>query len=83
MNVRVRFSAGLAQLVGTPHLAVTLVEEATVADLLQHLRRQHPALEQRLGLAIPIIAGRPVAQSESLTAGQEVALLLPVAGGSS
>lgn len=82
MNVQVRLSAGLAQLVGNPHLAVTLAEDATVADLLHHLRTRHPALEQRLEIAIPIISGRHAAHSECLTAGQEVALLLPVAGGS-
>ncbi|MCP4363200.1 MAG: MoaD/ThiS family protein, partial [Chloroflexi bacterium] len=62
--------------------AVTLTDEATVADLLHNLRTQHPALEQRIDTAIPMIAGRYAAQSERLSAGQEVALLLPVAGGS-
>jgi molybdopterin converting factor small subunit len=81
MTIHVRFSPGLAQLIGNPRLAVTLAEEATVADLLQYLRSQHPALNQRLDAAIPMISGRHAAQSEHLAAGQEVALLLPVAGG--
>lgn len=81
MNVNVRLSAGLAQLIGYPRLAVSLAEEATVADLLSQLRQQHPALEQRLGSAIPMIEGRHVTPAEPLLAGQEVALLLPVAGG--
>lgn len=82
MNIHVRFSVGLAQLVGNPRLAVTLGEEATVADLLDHLRAQHPALAERLDIAIPMISGRHASQSDPLRAGQEVALLLPVAGGS-
>ena len=82
MKIQVRFSAGLTQLVGHPRLAVILAEDATVADLLHYLRTQHPALEQRIDMAIPMVSGRYVAQSERLLAGQEVALLLPVAGGS-
>jgi molybdopterin converting factor small subunit len=81
MNVYVRLSAGLAQLIGHPRLAVSLAEEATIADLLAHLRQQYPVLEQRLGSAIPIIGGQHVTSAEPLLAGQEVALLLPVAGG--
>ena len=81
MNVHVRFSAGLTPLVGNSRLAVTLTEEATGADLLHHLKAEYPALEQKLGSAIPMIAGRHAAHTERLSAGQEVALLLPVAGG--
>ncbi len=81
MNVRVRLGAGLTQLVGNSRLDVTLADDATVADLLLHLRAQYPALEQKLDPAIPMISGRHAAHTESLSAGQEVALLLPVAGG--
>ncbi len=81
MNVNVRLSAGLASAAGNARLRVTLSENATVADLLAHLRRQHPALTTRLDSAIPIISGRHVSETEPLTTGQEVALLLPVAGG--
>jgi molybdopterin converting factor small subunit len=81
MTVHVRLSAGLAQLIGNPRLALTLAEEATVADLLLQLRRQYPALEGRLDSAIPMISGKHAVQSDRLVAGQEVALLLPVAGG--
>ena len=82
MRINVRLSTGLAPLAGNPRLQVTLAEDATVADLLYHLQHEHPALGQRLGSVIPMIAGRHVSPADPLTAGQEVALLLPVAGGS-
>ena len=82
MNIRVRFSAGLVPLAGNTRIVVTLPEESTVADLLQFIRTEHPALETGLGNAIPMVAGRHVGLSEQLSAGQEVSLLLPVAGGS-
>lgn len=82
MNIRVRFSAGLVPLAGNTRMVVTLPEVATVADLLQHLKVEHPAMESGLDNVIPMIAGRHVANSEHLSTGQEVSLLLPVAGGS-
>lgn len=81
MNIRVRLSAGLAQFAGNSRLVVNLAEGATVTDLLNHLRTEHPALAPRLDIAIPMVAGKHVTSSAQLTAGQEVALLLPVAGG--
>lgn len=81
MNIRVRLGAGLAPLTGNPRLVIALEEEATVADLLAHLRREYPALTPRLDLAVPMISGRHAPPAEPLMAGQEVALLLPVAGG--
>ena len=82
MQINVRLSAGMSQLIGNPRLIVTLPNEATVADLLKQLRSQYPVLEEKLTSAIPMISGRHVAQSERLTSDIEVALLLPVAGGS-
>lgn len=81
MNVRVRLSAGLAQFVGYPRLIVTLAENATVADLLDHLCIRHPSLAPKIDIVIPMIAGRHAAPADHLVDAQEVALLLPVAGG--
>lgn len=81
MTVNVRLSAGLAQAVGRTRLVVTLAEGATVADLVEHLRAEHPALASRLDLALPVVSGRHASPSDRLAPGQEVALLLPVAGG--
>ena len=81
MKVHVRLSTGLAQATGTPRLVVDLTEEATINDLLTHLRETYPALDTKLHTAIPTVSGRHVSSTEPLSAGQEVALLLPVAGG--
>ena len=81
MNVHVRLSAGLAPTGGSTRLLVNLTEEATVADLLAHLREQYPALAQKMIPAIAMVAGRPAAPSDRLVEAQEVALLLPAAGG--
>ena len=61
---------------------VNMAEGSTVMDLLDHLCTEHPALAPKLDVAIPMVAGKHATSSERLTAGQEVALLLPVAGGS-
>ncbi len=82
MNVRVRLSAGLAPTQGNSRLLITLAENATIADLLDHLCVKHPELALKISRAIPIIAGRHAAPSDHLTDSQEVALLLPAAGGS-
>ena len=81
INVRVRLGAGLAPASGNPRLAVTLVADATVADLVAHLREQFPPLTPKLNIAIPIVSGRHASLYQPLAEGQEVALLLPVAGG--
>jgi hypothetical protein len=52
-----------------------------VNDLTILLRREHPELIPRLDTAVPIIAGRHVTQFEPLSDRQEVAFLLPIAGG--
>lgn len=80
MNVTVRLSAGLAQECGASRLVVLVAEGATVADLLARLRETYPTAE-RLAHALPIVAGQYVSLSQRLAANQEVALLLPVAGG--
>ncbi len=81
MNVNVRLSVGLAQAVGNPRLTVSLPEDATVAELLAELGASYPQLYPKLNTAVAVIAGRHTPVTESLTTGQEVALLLPIAGG--
>ena len=81
MNIHVRLGAGLAPLTGNPRLVVALAEKATVADLLAQLRLEYPALTPRLDQVVPMISGRHAPATEPLATGQEVALLLPVAGG--
>ncbi len=81
MRVSVRVSGGLAEELGAPRLSIALPDDATVADLLAHLRASYPQAE-RLSLALPIVAGQYASTERPLSADQEVALLLPVAGGS-
>lgn len=81
MLVSVRLSTALAQEIGAPRLTVTVGEGATVADLLRQLRADHPQAA-RLAIVLPVMAGQYVGPEAVLRADQEVALLLPVAGGS-
>ena len=81
MKVTVRFSVDLANVLGQPRLTVALNNDATVADLLDYLKQEYPALQQKLGNAAPIIAGQHAPLSKHLSPDQEVALLLPIAGG--
>lgn len=81
MLIRVRLGAGLSLPAGNSRLSVSLSENATVADLLDHLRAEYPALIPKINVALPLVSGRPVALSHCLSEAQEVALLLPAAGG--
>ncbi len=81
MQVTARFSGELVNQIGVARLSVTLPDDATVTDLVQHLSTQHPAAAARLATAVPVIAGRHVSGTEPLANGQEVALILPIAGG--
>ena len=80
MQVPVRFSAGLAQDIGSPRLSIDVPDGATVADLLRQLHAAYPdAL--RLSTALAVINGQYVSANATLPSDQEVALLLPVSGG--
>jgi molybdopterin converting factor small subunit len=81
VEVRVRLGADLAGVAGTARLAVDLAEGATVADLLRQLGAAHPGLRGGLASALPVIAGGHVGPERRLAGGEEVALLLPAAGG--
>ena len=81
MQVNVRLSAGLGNVIGTPRLVLTVAENATVADLVNTVRHQYPLLESKLKIALPFVAGQLVTEAAPLVAGEEVALLLPAAGG--
>ncbi|MFN8497063.1 MAG: MoaD/ThiS family protein [Anaerolineae bacterium] len=80
MQVPVRFSAGLAQEIGSPRLSVEVPEGATVADLMSQLYATYPDAP-RLPTALAVINGQYVSSTAALPADREVALLLPVAGG--
>jgi molybdopterin converting factor small subunit len=80
MTVFIRLGAGLDLGEGLTRLSVSLPEEATVADLLDHLRAQYPA-SARLANAVMVSNGEHISRSAPLSDGQELALLLPISGG--
>ena len=79
--VRVRLGAGLSRLATGPLLTLDLAEGATVEDLYVRLREAQPELGPALRAALPVVAGEHVAPDRRLADRQEIALLLPVAGG--
>ncbi len=81
VQVQVRLSAGLAAAAGTPRLAVQLAPGAAVADLLAVLPVQCMALRGRLAGVVPVIDGETAGLQRNLKDGEEVALLMPIAGG--
>ena len=81
MHVQVRFGSGLATAAGTSRLAVELPHDATVATLIEHLGELEPALAGGLEAALPVVHGVHAMSDQRLTEGDEIALLIPVAGG--
>ncbi|MCX6065345.1 MAG: MoaD/ThiS family protein [Chloroflexi bacterium] len=86
MNIHVRFGSGLVLGNGLSRITValypssgTMESSATVADLLKYLREQYPVAP--LATAVAVINGEHVSLTTPLSDGQEVALLLPIAGG--
>jgi molybdopterin converting factor small subunit len=81
VRVRVRLGAGLSRFAEAPLLSIDLDEGSSVDDLLALLGTQQPSLEPALPSVLPVVAGAHVERYHRLHAGDEVALLIPVAGG--
>ena len=81
MRVNIRLSGELATLAGLHRFSIAVADGGTVGNLVDMLCQEHPDLASILNTAVPIIAGKHVTQSEPLAGGQEVAFLLPIAGG--
>ena len=81
MQITIRLSAALAQVTGQARLNLSLSEGATVNDALALLIELHPGLATKLDIALPFSAGSQVSKSAKLQGTQELALLLPAAGG--
>jgi molybdopterin converting factor small subunit len=81
VRVRVRLGAGLSRFADAPLLSLELDDGANVDDLLATLGREQPTLAPALRSALPVLAGEHVERGQELHAGDEVALLIPVAGG--
>lgn len=81
MEVRTLFFAAYRELVGTPELAVEVAAGATVTDLVRELRSRGAPFDA-LPTAPAVAVNRSYAPGErTLSAGDEVAFIPPVAGG--
>lgn len=80
MRVTVLLFASYADAFGTPSVSVDLPAGAKVADLLSELRHRHGECSLP---ATPLVAvnQRYASVSSEMRAGDEVALIPPVAGG--
>jgi molybdopterin converting factor small subunit len=81
MIVRIRLGSNLARLAPAPLLRIEVPNGASVNDVFDRLANRAPDLGPALASALPVVDGRHVGRDLKLTAGQEVALLTPVAGG--
>jgi sulfur-carrier protein len=81
MHVAVRLGSGLATSAGTRRLSVELPRESTVETLLARVGEMEPAIAPALDSALPVLRGAHAGGGEPLADGDEVALLIPVAGG--
>ncbi|GBL36904.1 hypothetical protein EMGBD1_05910 [Anaerolineaceae bacterium] len=82
MQIMVRLAGSLAERAGAPRIAVELPEPATVAAIIGELQRLHPQIAAVAASAIAVVAGRHASPDDVVNSSQEIALLLPVAGGS-
>ena len=76
-----RLGSGLATAAAARRLRVTLPEDATVEVLLRRLGELEPALAPHLDAAVPIVRGAHATPGQRVSGGDEIALLIPVAGG--
>jgi hypothetical protein len=56
-------------------------KDATVTDLISCIERDHPQLASGLGNALAVAEGSQLSRDRLLPDDQEVALLMPAAGG--
>ena len=81
MQITVRINGVLASKIGLSRLSINLSPPATIQDLHQQLQSQYPQLSPEIGRAVAVIGGVHQAKTAVLQDGQEVALLVPIAGG--
>jgi molybdopterin converting factor small subunit len=81
VQVRIRLGAGLMPLAPSPMLTLELPSGATVDELYRSIGATHPELAPTLRSALAVMGGSQVERQRPLRHGDEVALLLPAAGG--
>ena len=82
MKVNVRLFAGLQDLLGQRQVTLELAEGATVDQLREQLSRQYPVVTPFLATLVCAVDEEYVPSEHPLRAGDEVALIPPVSGGS-
>lgn len=82
IRTRVLLFAGLAQAAGRREIEVELPDGATARELRDAVARAYPALSAPLARAAVAVNQRFAEADERLSAGDEVALIPPVSGGS-
>jgi molybdopterin converting factor subunit 1 len=80
MSVTVLLFASYADALGVPSVSVDVPAEATVADVLAAIAKQ-PGAAQLPAMPLVAVNQRYASRSTRVTAGDEVALIPPVAGG--
>ncbi len=81
MKAHVKLFAILKEKAGTPELTLELPESSTVADLLREMDRLHPGLVAGIGQTMVAVNTEYATESQTLSDGDEVALIPPVSGG--
>lgn len=81
MNISVRVNGSLAEALGTSRLTVQLAQGATLASLVADLGERYPQSKGNLARAVPMVGGKHADRSHVLSDDQEIALLMPIAGG--
>ncbi len=81
MNVRVRCFAAVREIVGVGELVVELPEGSTLDQLIHQLQSQFPKLQALTGSLLFSVNREYASADTRLAAGDEVAFIPPVSGG--
>ena len=81
VNVRLRYLARYAELLGVESEELALSGPVTVGDVVAAVRAKHPAASQLPAKPLCAVNFRQALWGDAVSAGDEVALLPPVAGG--
>lgn len=81
MTVRLRYLARYAELLGVESEELVVDPAATVGDVVAAVRSKHPAASQLPAKPLCAVNFRQALWGDQVNAGDEVALLPPVAGG--
>ncbi|MDE2320320.1 MAG: MoaD/ThiS family protein [candidate division NC10 bacterium] len=81
MKVQVRCFAAVREIVGVSELIVDLPEGSTLIQLIDQLHCQYPRLQALTGSLLFSVNREYASSDKKLAAGDEVALIPPVSGG--